>query len=148
MKPILEFPTPVRKDELQRFLGCVTYYSGFLPGLAEILAPLHGAVGNKAKDKKAILDWTPQCQSAFETAKKKLAAAALLHHLSPSAETRITTDASGTAVGGQLEQRSKEGWVPLAFFSKKMSKAECKYSAFDRELLAIFLTIKTLAPFS
>ena len=83
VQPILEFPTPKRKDELQRFLGCITYYSRFLPGIAEILAPLHGAVGNKAKDKKAILNWTPQCQSAFETTKKRLAASALLHHPSP-----------------------------------------------------------------
>ena len=33
----------------------------------------------------------------------------LLHHPSPSAETRITTDASGTAVGGQLEQKMEKG---------------------------------------
>ena len=33
-------------------------------------------------------------------------------------------------------------WCPVAFFSKKLSKAERKYSAFDRELLAIFLAVK------
>ena len=32
--------------------------------------------------------------------------------------------------------------APLAFFSKKLSTAEMKYSAFDRELLAVFLSIK------
>ena len=32
--------------------------------------------------------------------------------------------------------------APLAFFSKKLSFAEMKYSAFDRELLAVFLSVK------
>lgn len=31
---------------------------------------------------------------------------------------------------------------PVAFYSKKLSKAESKYSTFDRELLAIFIGIK------
>ena len=33
-------------------------------------------------------------------------------------------------------------WCPVAFFSRKLSNAERKYSTFDRELLAIFLAVK------
>ena len=33
-------------------------------------------------------------------------------------------------------------WKPLAFFSKKPNPAEAKYSAYDRELLAIYKAIK------
>ena len=33
-------------------------------------------------------------------------------------------------------------WVPLAFFSKKLRPPERKYSAFDRELLALYLGIR------
>ena len=33
-------------------------------------------------------------------------------------------------------------WVPLAFFSRKSSDSERKYSAFDRELLASYSAIK------
>ena len=53
-------------------------------------------------------------------------------------------DASDHAVGAELAQISKDGGHrhPLAFFSKSLLAVEKKYSAFDRELLAIFLTIK------
>ena len=33
-------------------------------------------------------------------------------------------------------------WQPLAFFSKKLNSAQLNYSAFDRELLAIVLSIR------
>ncbi|GFN87946.1 Pol polyprotein [Plakobranchus ocellatus] len=35
-----------------------------------------------------------------------------------------------------------QSWVPLAFFSRKLSDAEKKYSAFDRELLASYSAVK------
>ncbi|GFO45478.1 Pol polyprotein [Plakobranchus ocellatus] len=54
----------------------------------------------------------------------------------------LTVDASSTAVGAQLEQRQGQSWVPLAFFSRKLSDAEKKYSAFDRELLASYSAVK------
>ena len=33
-------------------------------------------------------------------------------------------------------------WQPLLFFSKKLSPAETRYSAFDRALLAVYATIR------
>ncbi len=45
-------------------------------------------------------------------------------------------------MGGVLQQKCEKGWQPLAFYSKKLSPAEVKYSTFDRELLAAFLTIR------
>ena len=56
--------------------------------------------------------------------------------------TSITADASDKAVGGQLEQLQAGTWCPIAFFSRKLTAAEKKYSAFDRELLAVYLAIK------
>ena len=34
-------PHPTNKVELQRFLGCINFFHHFLPGIAEMLAPLH-----------------------------------------------------------------------------------------------------------
>ena len=52
------------------------------------------------------------------------------------------TDASSTAVGAVLQQCIDEQWQPLAYFSKALKPSETRYSAFDRELLAIYLAIK------
>jgi hypothetical protein len=42
-----------------------------------------------------------------------------------------------SAMGAVLQQRIKNACQPLAFFSKKLNPAQQKYSAYDRELLAI-----------
>ena len=51
------------------------------------------------------------------------------------------------AVGGILEQHIDGPWKPLAFFSRKLRPPEVKYSAFDRELLGIYLSIRHIRYF-
>jgi len=46
------------------------------------------------------------------------------------------------AVGATLNQLDNGQWRPLAYFSKGLRPPERKYSAFSRELLAIFLAVK------
>ena len=63
-------------------------------------------------------------------------------HPDLSAQLNITCDASDFAVGGALQQCVHNVWQPLSFFSKKLSPAETRYSAFDREFLAVYATIR------
>ena len=80
--------------------------------------------------------------SAFIESKQILANATLLvhpHHIVP---LNITCDASDFAAGGVLQQYINNVWQPLSFFSKKLTPAEKRYSAFDRELLAVYATIR------
>lgn len=135
---VLDFPTPDSIASLQRFLGMINYYHRFLPHLAEKLLPLHEAT----KGTGQTITWTPECQAAFETAKASLTSTTLLHHPHPSIMTSITVNASNKAIGAQLEQFLNGDWCPIAFFSRKLSQAETKYSAFNRELLAIYLAVK------
>ena len=52
------------------------------------------------------------------------------------------TDASDIAVGAVLQQLIVDQWQPIAYYSHKLSPAECQYSTYDRELLAVYLAIK------
>lgn len=54
----------------------------------------------------------------------------------------MKTDASDTALGAILKQVSNHQGKPVAFFSKKLSPAQKRYSTYDRELLAIYEAIK------
>jgi cleavage and polyadenylation specificity factor subunit 1 len=45
-------------------------------------------------------------------------------------------------MGAVLQQRVKNDWQPLAFFSKKLNAVQQRYNAYDRELLAIYEAIK------
>ena len=66
----------------------------------------------------------------------------MLVHPTVDSGTALTVDASDLAIGGVLEQRIDGMWKPLAFFSKQLRAPEQKYSAFDRELLALHLAIR------
>ena len=125
--------------DLQRFLGCLNFYHRFLPSVAATLAPLH-ALTTSAPSQKAKLAWEPAHVSAFLAAKRQLARATMLVHPDPHAVLSLTTDASDVAVGAVLGQGDSQ--APLAFFSKKLSPAQKKYSAFDRELLALYLAVR------
>ena len=75
-------------------------------------------------------------------AKAATAAAVKLVHPAPDATISLAVDASGTHVGGVLQQLTGGCWQPLSFFSQKLSAAEQKYSAFHRELLAAYSAIR------
>jgi cleavage and polyadenylation specificity factor subunit 1 len=45
-------------------------------------------------------------------------------------------------MGAVLQQFVNEDWQPLAFFAKKLNPTQQKYSAYDRELLAIYEAVK------
>ena len=64
-----------------------------------------------------------------------MASYVLLAHPSPDPSTplSLTTDASDVAIGAVLSQGLDDR--PLGFYTKKLSEAEKKYSAFDKELL-------------
>ena len=88
--------------------------------------------------------WGQEQLTAFSDSKKCLVSATMLVQPDPSSALSLMTDASDVAVGAVLSQGSQQ--QPLAFYSKKLSTAEAKYSAFDRELLALYLSVKHFRP--
>ena len=80
--------------------------------------------------------------SSFSAAKLLLASVPVLAHPVPRAAISLAVNASNSHVGAVLQERLRGSWSPLAFFSKKLSSVESKYSAFDRELLAAYSSIR------
>ncbi|GFU00180.1 retrovirus-related Pol polyprotein from transposon 17.6 [Trichonephila clavipes] len=102
--------------------------------------PAYGMV--RKKDSKP-LNWSSEAITAFQRGvKQALADAALLAHPSPSAPLALHVDASDYAIGGALHQVVDSELQPLAFFSRKLTSSEKSYSAYDRELLAIYSAIR------
>ena len=88
------------------------------------------------------MKWNESANSAFIESKKILANATLLVHPDHTAPLNITCDASDFVVGGVLQQYINNVWQPLIFFSKKLTPAETRYTTLDRELLAVYATIR------
>ena len=118
----------------------VTYYHRFIPHAATLLRPLYLARQGLKKNQK--LEWSEEMNSAFIAVKKVLASATLLVHPIEGAQLALISDASDIAIGAVLQQKCKDKWEPLAFFSKHLRGAELQYSAFDKELLALYLAVR------
>ena len=138
MEAIRNFPVPHNKTSLQEYLGFINFYRRFYPHCAEVLHPLYLLL----KGKNTPWIWTPACQAAFIKSKQALQTLTLLAYPDPSALTSITVDASNVSVGAVLEQQLHGQWTPISFFSRKLRDPETRYSAFDWELLAIYLAIR------
>ena len=65
-----------------------------------------------------------------------------MYHPQPNAPTCIVTDASDVAIEAVLQQQIQSQWCPIAYFSRKLKPAERNYSAFNRELLAIYQAVQ------
>ncbi len=143
VQAIQDFPAPQDKKQLQTFLGMVKFYRCFIPAAANILLPLTDAL---RADWSWV--WAPAMQHSFQLVKDTLAEVATLTHPDPAADLSLAVDASNTHIGAVLQQWQpggggrNGGWRPLSFFSKKLDTAQLKYSAFDRELLAAYLSVR------
>ena len=127
---IRDFPQPITQRKLR-----------FLPNCANTLQPLNELLAT-SKDSTRDIPWSDKATAAFTTIKETLANATLLSHPKPDALTSIMADASDVAIGAVLQQRIGNDWRPISYFSKKLKPAETRYSTFDRELLAVYLSIK------
>jgi len=122
---------------VSQLLGVLNFYQHFLSHTASIQAPLYDVLSSPKVKGSHPVTWTTALITAFEERKASLSEAALLAHLDLTTPLALVTDSSTTAMDAVL-QRVQGVWQPLTFFSRKLSLAQQKYSAYDRELLAIY----------
>ncbi|KAL3784137.1 hypothetical protein HJC23_005795 [Cyclotella cryptica] len=90
------------------------------------------------KTKKRPWYWDTVHQKAFDDVKTSIAKDVVLAYPDYSMEFEIYTDASSKQLGSVITQGNR----PLAFFSRKLSTTQQKYSVTELELLAIVETLK------
>lgn len=142
VEAIQRFPKPQSIKQLRQFLGMLNFYRRFIPKAAEVQAELNELLKGPRCKGRSPVTWTEKAEQAFIKSKESLSRAALLAHPEPEAELAVTTDASDSAVGAVIQQKSGQKWQPLAFYSKKLTNAQRQYSPYDRELLAVYLAVK------
>ena len=141
VQTIRDFPQPNTLRKLREFLGLVNFYHRFIPCCATILTPLNSMLKSTAPNNRELC-WTTAATAAFQEIKDALANATILVHPQPDAPINVMTDASDIAIGAVLQQHLNGQWCPLAYFSRKLSPTEQRYSTFDRELLAVYCAIR------
>ena len=135
--PIQVYKPPTSRKEVQKFLGLISYFRGFIPKFAEICEPITTLL---KLDKKFA--WNDEAQTAFERIKQEILSAGKLIYPDFSEPFFIQTDASNFTIGGALCQVRNGIILPICFVSRGLSKTEKNYSTTKRELLAIAFSLK------
>ena len=125
---------PETKKELRSTLGLFGYYRKFIPSYAAIALPLTDLTRKKLPEK---LQWTSECEIAFQTLKEKLCSEPILRLPDVTRPFTLRTDASGKRLGATLLQEHDGTLFPVSFDSKKLTPAEMNYSTVERECLGI-----------
>ena len=102
----------------------VTYLSPFICGLSTRTAPLR-----KLLKKDADFTWNASLEAAFEQVKQAIVSDTTLRYLDPSLPLTIQINASQVGLGTALLQSNK----PIAFTSRALTNAECRYTNIERE---------------
>lgn len=138
---ILNFKQPESYADLRRYLGMLGFYRRMIPHFTEKVFILSEMVRLQPKAKH--LEWSLEAVKQFEESRKMLSDAVCLPHPSsdPVCPYHLVVDASSVGIGGALHQCVDGESIPIGFFSKKLSETQRKYSTYDRELLAAYLSV-------
>ena len=129
---VTTWPTPCNAKELRQFLGFASYYRRFVKNFAMIAAPLYTLT-----EKNKEWSWTEKCEIAFQDLKDKLTSSPVLVFPDFNQNFILDCDASGEGLGAVLSQCDNGIERPVAYASRRLTKAERRYSATRREMLAL-----------
>ena len=137
-----QLPRPQDVQQLQAFIGKITYYGRFISNLADKAAPLYNLLKTSVK-----FEWSTECQKAFLLLKEEVMNATNLSHYDDSKTLILATDASSYGIGAVLSQQSSDGETPLAYASKTLTTAQKGYSQIEREALSIIYGVTKFRQF-
>ena len=141
VEAIIKLSKSANAKQLRRYLGMINFYRRFIPGAAETLKPLNDLLKG-AKKGNAPIEWSEQSENSFRESQRTLVDATILAHPISGAPISLTVDASDYAVEAVLQQHANNELQPIGSATTSLIPAQQKYSAYDRELLAIYTAIK------
>ncbi|KAL0173009.1 hypothetical protein M9458_033320, partial [Cirrhinus mrigala] len=131
---IQEAPRPSTKTQVRAFLGLAGYYRCFIPNFSSLAAPLTDLTRKGQPEKVA---WSPELEETFRSIKAALTTEPVLRAPDFSCPFLLQTDASDTGLGAVLSQVQEGEEHPVLFISRKLSPAETRYAAVEKEALAV-----------
>ncbi|KAL6473492.1 hypothetical protein MHYP_G00170530 [Metynnis hypsauchen] len=134
---VADWPTPHTPTEVRAFLGLCSYYRKFIRNFARHAVPLHALT-----EKNVPFQWTSQCQDAFTYLKHVLSNPPVVAFPDFSLPFFLYTDASCSAIGAVLAQKHSNHENVVAYASHVLTKAERRWSTYDRELWAIVWAVR------
>ena len=136
---VRNWTVPKTVTDVSSFLGFTNHYRRFIKGYANVAKPLNILVsGENASNKKASIEWTGECQIAFDKLKELCTSTPILPYANYKKPFQLHTDASDLGLGAVLYQRDDDNQQRvIAFASHSLSNSEKNYPAHKLEFLAL-----------
>lgn len=138
IETVVKFEIPQKIKDVQAFLGLTGYYRRFVQNYAKIAEPLHKLLRFTQKTTpKNSLDWNMDCTTAFNKLKQCLTSPPIMQSPNFAYPFILELDACEYGIGCVLTQEIDKKKHVIAYASRTLSTPERKYSAVEREALAI-----------
>ena len=132
VKCILEWPEPKNVKGVRGFLGLTGYYRKFIKDYGKVAKPLTDLT------KKDNFVWGTDAMKAFNLMKQIMTSPPVLVLPNFELPFEVECDAAGRGIGAVLMQQRQ----PIAFFSKALSDGNLAKSVYEKELMALVLSIQ------
>ena len=133
IQAIQRLKRPTNRKQLLSFLGLVNYYRDMWKRRSHILTPLTFLL-----KKDVPFKWTEEQEAAFLRIKEIICADVMLAFPQFGKKFILHTDASKFQLGAVIMQDDK----PIAFYSRKLTETQQKYTVGEIELLSVVETLK------
>jgi len=128
---------------IKSFVGLAGYFRRHIKNYGELIRPLEKLTeGYQKKYKSKKINWSEDQIQAFKNVQDAIVKCQILYYRDTSAPLRLYTDASDYGIGGYLCQVVNGDEQPIAFLSKTLSKAEKRWSVYEKEAFAIFYSLR------
>jgi len=119
VEAIIAMPTPANREDLQRFLGLVTYSSKVIPNMSQKSAALRQLL-----QKDVQWSWGQVEEDTFTCLKTSISSAPVHKFFDPKEPVTLSVDASSKGVGAVLLQNDR----PVAYASKALTPSQENYA--------------------
>ncbi|GFN88441.1 reverse transcriptase [Plakobranchus ocellatus] len=136
MDKILQLSVPVKKKEVCSLLGLVNYYRHFIANFASISAPLSDLLRKGTPEK---VQWTPRCDQSLAEIKRLFSSPPIL--IIPDMQETFVVNTSDFGIGAVLLQDREGILMPCRYASRKLLSRQSRYSAIEREALALVFAV-------
>ena len=95
IKAVKDWTVPKTVTDIRSFLGFTNHYCRFIQGYVKVAQPLNTLIsGDNANSKKALVNWTPECQLAFDQLKDLCTCTPILAYADYKKSFQLQIDAS------------------------------------------------------
>ena len=142
VEAINKITSPTSIEEVHQFNGMCSYYRKFISHYSDI-----SKCFNDLTKKGATFNWTKECDAAFRLLKEKLMEDPVLISPQVDKDYIIHCNASKYSYLGILQQTrpGTEELAPVAYFSGNSDKTQVKWNITEKEVYAIYKSVKKFA---